>query len=236
MKKILINILLVLVAITAMGQTHKADTLNQRVFDAKVREMVYRLNISDEQKPKFIEIYRRYSTDMIAAWGEHKRPSRPTTTEEAVDLQKRRLERQQRAQNIRMRYVDEFATVLNATQLNRFYDVENKIQQKLKERHDRINHKHSMKDAKKKHKDEARKQREQERKNRYKAKAEQRKQRDMERKAKLEQKNANKETVSYGKKKANVNLNKYIKLNKKTGLYELDKSALKKEKNKSKRD
>ena len=113
---------------------HRADTLNQRYFEAKLREMVYRLNITDEQKPTFVSIYRRYSEEMIAAWGEHQRPSRPTTTDEAAVMQKRRMERQQRAQAIRMRYVDEFAKVLNASQLNRFFDVENDIQKKLQSR------------------------------------------------------------------------------------------------------
>lgn len=139
MKQFLITMLLTLVAVTSAAQSHRADTLNERVFDAKVREMVYRLNITDEQKPKFVSIYRRYSEEMIAAWGEHQRPSRPTTTEAAAALQKRRLERQQRAQAIRMKYIDEFAKVLNASQLNQFFDVENAIQKKLKARRDHAN-------------------------------------------------------------------------------------------------
>lgn len=125
-------------AMTVTAQSQRADTVNQRVFDAKVREMVYHLNITEEQKPKFVDIYREYTQEMIAAWGEHQRPAKPETTDEAVALQKRRLERQQRAQAIRLRYIDEFATVLTPTQLNRFFEVENKIQKKLKARHNRV--------------------------------------------------------------------------------------------------
>ena len=44
------------------------------------------------------------------------------------------MEMQQRAQGIRMKYIDEFATVLNAHQVEKFYEVESAIQQKLKER------------------------------------------------------------------------------------------------------
>ena len=128
---------LILVALTVSAQSHRADTLNERVFEAKVREMVYRLNITDEQKPKFVSIYRHYSEEMIAAWGEHQRPTRPTTTDEAAALQKQKLQRQQRAQAIRLRYIDEFATVLNAQQLSRFFDVENDIQKRLKARRGR---------------------------------------------------------------------------------------------------
>jgi hypothetical protein len=45
--------------------------------------------------------------------------------------------RQQKAQTIRMKYIDEVATVLNASQLNRFFEVESKIQLKLKARLDK---------------------------------------------------------------------------------------------------
>ena len=135
MRKIILFMVLLLSTMTISAQTHhRADTLNQRFFEAKVREMVYCLNITDEQKPAFVSIYRRYTEEMIAAWGEHQRPSRPENSEEAAAMQKRRMERQQRAQAIRIRYVDEFAKVLNASQLNRFFDVENDIQKKLQSR------------------------------------------------------------------------------------------------------
>ena len=138
MKHFIITMMLLAATLTVAAQANRADTVNERVFDAKVREMVYRLNITDEQKPKFVTIYRKYTEEMIEARGEHQRPSRPATTDEAVAMQKRRMERQQRAQAIRMRYIDEFATVLNASQLNQLYDVENEIQKKLKARKNRV--------------------------------------------------------------------------------------------------
>ncbi len=51
-------------------------------------------------------------------------------------MAKRKMEMQQRAQGIRMKYIDKFATVLNANQVNRIYEVESLIQKKLKERRD----------------------------------------------------------------------------------------------------
>ena len=47
---------------------------------------------------------------------------------------KRRMLLQQQAQGIRMKYVDELATVLTPTQLERFFEVESIIQKKLMER------------------------------------------------------------------------------------------------------
>lgn len=132
MKKTLCILFLLLASLTVSAQTQRADTLNERLFEAKVREMVYRLNITNEQKPKFVAIYRRYCEDMIKAWGKHEKPARPTTAKEAAAIQKQHIERQQRAQDIRMRYIDEFATVLNAEQLSHFFTVEGEIQKKLK--------------------------------------------------------------------------------------------------------
>ena len=56
------------------------------------------------------------------------------TMEEAVKLEKGKVERQQKAQAVKLQYIDEFAKVLEADQLVRLYSVENQIQQKLHSR------------------------------------------------------------------------------------------------------
>ena len=134
MKRFLISLLIGLSALTAFGQ-EKSDAVNQRYFEAKIRELVYYLNLTDGQKEAFIPIYRRYNDEMRAVVGERKKPeSRPGTSEEAAAVAKARIERQQQAQSIRMKYVDEFATVLEPDQLNRLYEVEGQIQRKLMNR------------------------------------------------------------------------------------------------------
>jgi Spy/CpxP family protein refolding chaperone len=134
MKRFLISLLIGLSALTAFGQ-EKSDAVNQRYFEAKIRELVYHLNLTDGQKEAFIPIYRRYNDEMRAVVGERKMPeSRPGTSEEAAAVAKARIERQQQAQSIRMKYVDEFATVLEPDQLNRLYEVEGQIQRKLMNR------------------------------------------------------------------------------------------------------
>ena len=52
----------------------------------------------------------------------------------ATEQTKRRMLLQQQAQGIRMKYVDELATVLTPTQVERFFEVESIIQKKLMER------------------------------------------------------------------------------------------------------
>ena len=134
MKRFLISLLIGLSALTAFGQ-EKSDAVNQRYFEAKIRELVYHLNLTDGQKEAFIPIYRRYNDEMRAVVGERKKPeSRPGTSEEAAAVTKARIDRQQQAQSIRMKYVDEFATVLEPDQLNRLYEVEGQIQRKLMNR------------------------------------------------------------------------------------------------------
>ena len=134
MKKILLSFLIGLSALTAFGQSQGGD-VNQRYFDAKIREFVYRLNLTDQQRDAFIPIYKRYNDEMRAAVGEREKPDeRPATAEEAAALAKARIERQQLAQSIRMKYVDEFAAVLDPDQLSRLYEVESQIQRKLMSR------------------------------------------------------------------------------------------------------
>lgn len=134
MKQMMTILLMGLMVTTAAAQKQKGNEFNQKLFDAKVSELVYRLDMTDEQKAKFIPVYRRYNEEMRAAWGERKKPQKPITDEERLTLTKQKMERQQRVQAVRMKYVDEFSTVLTASQVSRFYDVESKIQKKLMDR------------------------------------------------------------------------------------------------------
>lgn len=131
MKRMLIPILLCLSSMTAICQ-EKADDVNNRFFDAKIREFVYRLELNDSQRDAFIPIYKRYSDEMRAAVGVRQQGrEKAETSEEAAARTKEHIERQQRAQAVRLKYVDEFAKVLSPSQLNRLFEVENQIQRKL---------------------------------------------------------------------------------------------------------
>lgn len=125
---------MVFVTLSAMAGDNNANSLNERFYKAKLREMVYRLHITTEQQKKFEPMYRAYCEEMTALWNDRKKPIKPSTSTDAAAMAKRKMEMQQRAQGIRMRYVDKFATVLNTNQIDRFFDVESAIQKKLKER------------------------------------------------------------------------------------------------------
>ena len=121
-------------AISVFGQ-EKADDMSQRFFDAKIKEFVYRLDIKDDQKADFVAVYQRYSDEMRAAVGKREKPAvKPSTAVDAAAVVKERLANQNKAQEVRVKYVDEFAAVLTPEQLLRFYDVETQIQHQLMDR------------------------------------------------------------------------------------------------------
>lgn len=136
MKKIIILMALVLIGLNSSANEDNKGSLNERLYKAKVRELVYRLHITADQQKKFEPIYRSYCEEMKALWAERKRPIKPSTSTDAAAIAKRKMEMQQRAQGIRMKYIDKLATVLNANQVDRFFEVESIIQKKLKERRD----------------------------------------------------------------------------------------------------
>ncbi len=148
MKQMILSALLLLTSLSVAAQSTKNDSIYEKFFNAKVRELTYRLNITDEQKPKFVAVYRRYNDDMRATWGDQRakkaakknekaqktQEKKQRTSADVAAAQKRKIVRQQKAQNVQMKYLDEFAKVLDAKQMNKFYEVEAKIQKKLMER------------------------------------------------------------------------------------------------------
>lgn len=119
---------------SVIASAQDAQKINERYFQAKVSELALRLEMTDSQKSKFIPIYRRYSEEMRATVGVKQRPTKALTDKERLELTKRKMQRQQQAQTIRLRYVDEFTTVLTASQVSRFFEVESEIQKKLMQR------------------------------------------------------------------------------------------------------
>lgn len=142
MKQMIISALLLFASVSVFAQNAKNDSIHEKFFNAKVRELTYRLDITDAQKSKFVAAYRRYNDEMRAVWAPKgvkpeagkKVPEKPRTSADVANAQKRRMERQQQAQNVQMKYLDEFAKVLDAKQMSNFYEVEAKIQKKLMDR------------------------------------------------------------------------------------------------------
>ena len=71
MKKSLIFIAMLLVSFTMAAQDGKKEDMKEKFFQAKVKEMVYRLDITDEQKPEFVKVYRAYTDAMREAFASY---------------------------------------------------------------------------------------------------------------------------------------------------------------------
>ncbi len=153
MKQTMMTMLLVLVAMTTAAQDKDHKKLRENFFNHKVEELTQTLNMSEEQKEKFVPIYRRYNDEMRAAigprkLGERKPPKdcdkkprkefdnkKPALSEEEqLERTKRKMENQQKAQAIRLKYVDEFATVLTAQQVNQLFEVEKDMAKRIVKR------------------------------------------------------------------------------------------------------
>lgn len=122
---------------TIIASAQNVQKINERYFQAKVSELALRLEMTDSQKTKFIPVYRRYSEEMRRTVGVKQRPSKSLTDEERLELTKRKMQRQQQAQAIRIKYIDEFSRFLSSSQVSRFFEVESEIQKKLMERRNR---------------------------------------------------------------------------------------------------
>lgn len=153
MKQTMMTMLLLLVAMTTAAQDKDHKKLRENFFNHKVEELAQTLNMSEEQKEKFVPIYRRYCDEMRAAIGPRKLGERKSpkdcdkkprkecdnkkpalSEEEQLERTKRKMENQQKAQAIRLKYVDEFATVLTAQQVNQLFEVEKDIAKRIVKR------------------------------------------------------------------------------------------------------
>ena len=76
MKRSLIFIAMMLVAFTAYAQDKKDQDPKEKFFQARVKEMVFRLKITDEQKPEFEKVYKAYTEAVRQAVGAQERPVR----------------------------------------------------------------------------------------------------------------------------------------------------------------
>ena len=127
----IIPMLLLAAAFSAQAQEN-GDAFNEKFFEAKILEFVYQLVFTDAQKAAFVPVYKQYDEAMKAALGKPEHHGKPETKEAAAAVVKARIERQQKAQAVRLDYVDAFADVLEPRQLLKLFKVETQIQNKLK--------------------------------------------------------------------------------------------------------
>ena len=68
MRQIIATAFFLLLPLSLSAQAVETSSVNERLLNAKVRELVFRLHITHSQKAEFTQIYRRYNEEMTALW------------------------------------------------------------------------------------------------------------------------------------------------------------------------
>ena len=148
MKKLLLSALVILCAVAVNAQEKKNDEncgtgkeqFGERLLDAKLNVLERKLELTETQKTQFIPIYKAYDAELKATLGERKKPEKTNDVNAVAKQIKQNLDKSKKAIDVQKKYIDEFAKVLNAEQLQKFPMVEKQIQNKLSKR------KHNMGD------------------------------------------------------------------------------------------
>lgn len=129
MKHYLILILSLVFCLPMAAQRPQNPDVQERFFEAKAKEMCERLQLTAEQKEKFLPIYKAYDEEMRKTWTKYRVEK---DSKNSVERTKMRLKRQEKLQEIRLKYLDKFSKVLSGNQVENFYKVENDIQERAK--------------------------------------------------------------------------------------------------------
>ncbi len=142
MKKLMFTMVLMFMSTLANAQEAPDANFLKRLQESKMAEMALALNLTDEQKEKFVSLYQSYHNEMRTVFGERpkmkgdapKGEKKKLTDAEKVQRMKSKMERQMKAQKIRLEYADKFGKILSDKQLLKFYDIEDNIQKKIRDR------------------------------------------------------------------------------------------------------
>ena len=122
------------------AQQTEQTQINEKLFEAKLSEMAYLLQMSNKQKAAFKPIYRNFCADMHSIWSNQQHFSKPHTSRDVAQMQKIYIGRQLKAQKVKLQYVDSFATVLNVQQMRKVWAAEQQIQRKIRIRQNQSIH------------------------------------------------------------------------------------------------
>lgn len=169
MKKTAIALLMLGTVLNLWAQEENTQA-RERLLEAKIDLMISTLDITAEQKQKFTEVYRRYNEKMRSQWSHAQPQHKSQDVKQEAERIKHRLNNQKKAIEVQLSFTEEFANILTAKQLRKLWEVERKLQSKVRlGKHNRLT---------------------QERADRLKAKAERQKARAAERRARTQERKA----------------------------------------------
>jgi Spy/CpxP family protein refolding chaperone len=138
MKKI-ITIFILLISITGSLSTRaqaRFPLLRERINQAKLREIRFRLNLDEETFQKFRPVYLRYEdevagVDLQRLAGLNRIDADSLTNEQADVLLNNQMEVAKKLLVIREKYSHEFRTVLRPQQIIKLYQTEAELRRKV---------------------------------------------------------------------------------------------------------
>jgi len=139
MKKIsaLLLFLLLLINVNAKSQAEaRFPLMRERIMQAKLREIKYRLNIDQKTFDNFRPIYLKYNQelsgiDFFKLGRLMKINSDSISAEEAEQMITKQIESARKILSIREKYYKEFKTVLSPQQILKLYQTEAEIRNKV---------------------------------------------------------------------------------------------------------
>jgi len=139
MKKIsaLLLFLLLLINVNAKSQAEaRFPLMRERIMQAKLREIKYRLNIDQKTFDNFRPIYLKYNQelsgiDFFKLGRLMKINSDSISAEQAEQMISKQIESARKILSIREKYYKEFKTVLSPQQILKLYQTEAEIRNKV---------------------------------------------------------------------------------------------------------
>lgn len=104
------------------------EEVNQQLFEAKCTEMCCRLKLTDDQKAKFVPLYKEYDTKIRQVWHKYRVAKKDATS---AEKEKMHIKRQQKVQEVRLKYIDDFSKILTEEQFSQFLRIEKEMQNRV---------------------------------------------------------------------------------------------------------
>lgn len=107
------------------------EEVNRQLFEAKCTEMCSRLKLTNEQKTKFVPLYKAYDAKIRQVWQKYRVTKKEASSAEKAKMQ---IKRQQKLQEVRLDYIDKFSKILTDSQFDEFLRIEKEMQNRVRYR------------------------------------------------------------------------------------------------------
>lgn len=124
-------------AANAQKQSDKQRASREEMAEKQAQHIATDLALDDKTSRKFTETYIKYKSELwaIAPKCDKRKKNAPENEEQAEQNMRQRFERSQKILDIRTKYYKEFSKFMTQKQIEKMYEKERKMMQRLKQRH-----------------------------------------------------------------------------------------------------